>query len=47
VNDTTTLDFSDYDATVSVTAPPASQVAPFQEFLKAALSPSIPSAPVN
>jgi hypothetical protein len=47
VNDTTTLDFSNYDATVSVTAPPASQVAPFQEFLKAALSPSTPSTSVN
>jgi hypothetical protein len=47
VHNTTTLDFSHYDATVSVTAPPPSQVATFHEFLQAALSLSTPSTSVN
>jgi hypothetical protein len=30
------IDFSNYGTTVSVTAPPADEVAPFQSFLQAA-----------
>jgi hypothetical protein len=36
VSETDTFDFSNYGAPVTVTAPPAGEVAPFQSFLKAA-----------
>jgi hypothetical protein len=37
-NQDVTLDFSDYGVPVNVTAPPASEVAPFQSLLQAASS---------
>lgn len=36
INENVTMDFSNYGAAVSVTAPPADEVEPFQSFLQAA-----------
>jgi Protein of unknown function (DUF2510) len=38
LSETATMDFSHYGASVSVTPPPAGEVAPFQTFLKAAMA---------
>jgi hypothetical protein len=40
INENVTMDFSNYGAAVSVTAPPADEVEPFQSFLQAAGSQS-------
>jgi hypothetical protein len=42
-----TMDFSDYGATVNVTAPPASEVGTFQSFLQAAASLTASSTSTN
>jgi hypothetical protein len=44
VHEADTVDFSNYGAPVSVTPPPAVEVAPFQSFLNAAMSLSAHSA---
>ena len=41
------MDFSDYGATVNVTAPPASEVGTFQSFLQAAASLTASSTSTN
>ena len=47
LSETTTMDFSNYGTSVSVTPPPAGEVTPFQTFLKAAMALSAPSGSLD